>query len=849
MAESEDAKLVSGKDAFGKTINTVMKVGNARKSLLNSLGKNQNLEVMVERFEKQLVNERAMVNKLRHFAGDPNALLDSGDKPKDYEPDLEDVLEDVDVAAKKANGALDSLRTVAKDRDQQAKDTQAETVRVLEEKEKDEAEIASLKAESIRHQQVQFCSWDLNDAAALVKECAVGTSVRSEDTDDDANTPENWGLLVRDVREFRDLIITDMEAYCKTHERKIPDKNVDLKHICIQSPSTFSHFHIPCEEGTAGQKGQQPLAPDMHLVVERYVKPSCAGKFSWVKVLNKAKKRAPLKATTFVSHSWSEPFTEFVDTLQQALDDMDSIFVSSFSVNHNDAKSQLGEEINSSTSIAALSKSHQLLVAMDARFSLPKRLWCDIEMYTARCMRKPILMWPNAAWNGKLSELQAEIKAIDTSQSSSAVKHDNKKLREFVILNRGGFETLSSTVRDILLDRTRNFARACHSAQQDFSDKHREFFARGLGDDPPVGIFMLAKMRDVQKRLEVECARYVPVVDLLRGDHEFAEVTGQFFPTSDLVEPIYDSTLNCLVSRVRGWKGLNRLKCAATLELGFGTWKVGFIVRRKLPIKGCVLHKEHYFHEKVAFSLNGMVEKCTSLSNELDSQQDGWQIIEIGEVQIPSAGLGLLSRDTFTGIFAHQAFQKGKDIEISATLLWGSGRRILFEGSWVFNGKKYDIRCEEDGVMTSLIDDANKLVFIGRITDEGKDVIFSGDVDRAGEPGGRFKLTMQAETMKSSLEVVMVSNDDAGVMQEVGRPVASPSGKTRSGSRAGLSHSASTPAGFTLPALTVPVPPSYKKQAHCQSKTCPCKTTPHSEFGFFIDRCYASRQSPWLPQT
>lgn len=267
-----------------------------------------------------------------------------------------------------------------------------------------------------------------------------------------------------------------------------------------------------------------------------------------------------------------------------------------------------------------------------------------------------------------------------------------------------------------------------------------------------------------------------------------------------------------------------------------------------MPAEGCALRKEYYFHDKVALSLNGMIEKCTTLDEEFGKAPTEWQMLEVGEVTVPCDGLGSLSRETYTGTFSHKSFQKGRSIDISATLLWSLGRKELFEGSWSFVGKDGQLKAhpiyfEEDGMWLSFIDPVNKLSFHGKYVDTDPtedvlkgDAVLKGDVERSGSVDGKFELTMREEQLRCSIEVMITGNENGS--QQEGMMYSSNAFSNKGG-------------GFKLPALQVPaqVSSAYwnSKSSKCVSKNCECNSKARSEYGLFIDRCYAFRRSAWLP--
>jgi hypothetical protein len=264
-------------------------------------------------------------------------------------------------------------------------------------------------------------------------------------------------------------------------------------------------------------------------------------------------------------------------------------------------------------------------------------------------------------------------------------------------------------------------------------------------------------------------------------------------------------------------------------------------MRRVLPVVGCALRKTFYFHEDIALSLNGVIETCTKLNDVLRPPAAEWQMVEVGEISIPSPGLGMLTKETYAGTFSHKNFQKGKTLDVSVSLLWSLGRKELFKSNWTIGGKSYPIIFEQDGSYLSFIDEANNLSMHGKWIDTGAGdadaeaiPVLKGDVERSGAAGGKFEMTMGDEQLRCTVEVMVTGNENG--LQQEGMMYSSAAFSKRAG-------------GVLLPQLQVPaqVAASYQSKAKCASKTCECNTRKPSDYGLFIDRCYAFRQSTWIP--
>jgi len=702
-----------------------------------------------------------------------------------------------------SNELVKQLKVIAKEQDQKVAGLET----VLED---GEQKLAKLQEKVDAGQSASSMSWDMGDLVDVLKE-PIATGKEKD--------CQYRGIRVEDLTEFRDAIRSNLVDYCQAHQQN----SSDFSHICLESPCRFIHFHIPFIAGSHGEEHQQDLIGSMYLVIERYVKVCLCEHKNWAMAINAVKERELLKVTTFVSHSWCENFLEFVDTLESALDPKEVVFVSAFAMDPRRTGQgvSLAADLCRSPFAAALQGCSQVLIAIDSQASVPKRLWCAFEISLAKSLRKPILMWPSASWNGKMKSLQSEFEQIDLAEAVASDKEDERKLKSFIGLTGGGFASMSGFLRSLFLDRIRVFARACQQA---------------LGDSGVDGKCQKARVRELQSRFETESVQQVMLTDVLRGDYEYAEVTGPLFPASDAVEPVYDAALGCLVSRVRGFNGMTRLKCSGSLELGFGTWMVGFVVRRTLPPLGCARRKDFHFHEDVALCINGTIEKCISLTESLGSTQPEWQMLVVGDVVIPNPGLGLLTRDTYTGTFSHKSLQKGKELDITVDLLWGLGHKELFKGTWTWGGQTYSLRCREEGLCLVFVDDVSKLRFYGRYVDTDDGVVFTGDVERSGAPGGEFEMTQCEEQLRCNVEVMLTGNE---------------TGQQQQGMMYSSNAFAQKTGGYKLPALNVPaqLSASYQSKPTCKSKTCECNSTPHSEYGLFIDRVFGIRQSAWLPKS
>jgi len=150
-----------------------------------------------------------------------------------------------------------------------------------------------------------------------------------DDHDNSADNPRNWGITVQQLKEFHDDIIEDLESYCEVHGYYESDDNC-VYHICCKDPCPFTDHGAPfLDKVPAGAKPTEPLLPNMHTVVSRYIQPCTAkdGKQYALRV-----NPTGLKINRFVSHTWLEPFHDFVATMTLALEPDDVIWLSGFAL-------------------------------------------------------------------------------------------------------------------------------------------------------------------------------------------------------------------------------------------------------------------------------------------------------------------------------------------------------------------------------------------------------------------------------------------------------------------------------------------------------------------------------------
>merc|ERR1719345_492654 len=101
--------------------------------------------------------------------------------------------------------------------------------------------------------------------------------------------------------------------------------NHECVHVCRNKACKFDGDHRNVQQQRRIEvedrfrTKMQPMVPNMFIVVDRYVKPRCVAEGPRISY-SKLKNPDGMPISVFVSHTWMEPFRDFVATLKVALD-------------------------------------------------------------------------------------------------------------------------------------------------------------------------------------------------------------------------------------------------------------------------------------------------------------------------------------------------------------------------------------------------------------------------------------------------------------------------------------------------------------------------------------------------
>lgn len=275
-----------------------------------------------------------------------------------------------------------------------------------------------------------------------------------EQEHDGTGHPKEWGITCRQLTQLHDEIHRDLEDYCSIHDFYLEDH--DCVHVCRRQPCRFDNDHrnvkLKRRIEMTDRTVLKPMVPNMYIVVDRYLKPQCLAKGPGVSY-SRLKNPDGLPITAFVSHTWLEPFRDFVNSLKIALDPDEAIWVCSFALpqaQKQGVSAMLSKDLNKVPFSLALKHAQKLVVVLDKGLSILQRAWCVYEIERARRWGIPTLLWAHQP--SILMALRNSIDVIDFRQASATYQDDQDAIMK-AIEAEGGYDILNDHLKRCIRDR------------------------------------------------------------------------------------------------------------------------------------------------------------------------------------------------------------------------------------------------------------------------------------------------------------------------------------------------------------------------------------------------------------
>jgi hypothetical protein len=234
--------------------------------------------------------------------------------------------------------------------------------------------------------------------------------------------PQNWGITVKQVAQKEAEWREPLKMYCAVHKYA---NDGSFTHVCMCNP-------CPCNHGCAKhraaepedkQEEMQPVQPNMHTVVDVFIKPETAaddGLRGLALTLNSEK---PEKVKVFVSHSWNAKFEDMVTALTKNMLPEVPVFICSFAIPQNlDVGTIVGSYDLERTPFAiAHNVAEELCLIVDNKsVDVLSRVWVIYEMYLSLCRGKPINIGAPHMSLEMFEAIESKIKGMDVRSATAS---------------------------------------------------------------------------------------------------------------------------------------------------------------------------------------------------------------------------------------------------------------------------------------------------------------------------------------------------------------------------------------------------------------------------------------------
>eukprot|EP00931_Biecheleriopsis_adriatica_P011185 TRINITY_DN112262_c0_g1_i1.p1 TRINITY_DN112262_c0_g1~~TRINITY_DN112262_c0_g1_i1.p1 ORF type:complete len:723 (+),score=156.37 TRINITY_DN112262_c0_g1_i1:30-2198(+) len=266
--------------------------------------------------------------------------------------------------------------------------------------------------------------------------------------------PAAWGIKVSFLSKIWQYIQEDARGYAAAH--KIGEHR---RHHCLVTPCLWKHASEEVQSSRNGMRSSfQQMRADMHLVVQRYVKPWTqpfdvglslvlnAGSISW----SHKDADAFCMATTFISHSWGEQFEDFAKTVQELLDPATVVWICSFALwQHGDIAQSLSS-LESCPFAVAMRACRRVLVITDTSAAVMERCWVVFEAALAHSLGKDYdIGILNDGDENAWQIVGKKLEKLDVQACKASDPRDKVEIISYIKEHAGGIAALNETVRHV----------------------------------------------------------------------------------------------------------------------------------------------------------------------------------------------------------------------------------------------------------------------------------------------------------------------------------------------------------------------------------------------------------------
>lgn len=269
--------------------------------------------------------------------------------------------------------------------------------------------------------------------------------------------PEAWGIKVRFIWKLWEYIADDVKGYSAAH---CLDEN--HSHVCLVTPCRWHHAGVrPVTKAKARGRLRQMRA-NMHLVVERYVKPWTedlnaglalmlnAGHMAWSVYSRSICASELCKSSVYISHSWAEDFEDFARTLRQALDPETVVWVCSFAIcQHGDIAGALSD-LEKCPFAVAMRESPRVLLVTDRTTEAVTRCWVVLEaLFASKWKKLYDMSLPDDGDADLWRAVGSKLEGLDVAYCHATHLKDKEAILSYAQSSTGGIPALNDSVRAV----------------------------------------------------------------------------------------------------------------------------------------------------------------------------------------------------------------------------------------------------------------------------------------------------------------------------------------------------------------------------------------------------------------
>eukprot|EP00928_Gymnodinium_smaydae_P011624 TRINITY_DN14267_c0_g2_i1.p1 TRINITY_DN14267_c0_g2~~TRINITY_DN14267_c0_g2_i1.p1 ORF type:complete len:695 (-),score=74.40 TRINITY_DN14267_c0_g2_i1:149-2233(-) len=266
--------------------------------------------------------------------------------------------------------------------------------------------------------------------------------------------PKYWGIRAETIWLLWCYVAGDAQGYAAAHQ--LSD---DFCSVCLSDVCEWHHHNTCTRSSQKHQLGSRQMQADMHLIVDRYIKPwtrdysdtGLALAMSTARLCDSGGFIAEelCVATVFVSHCWNESFEEFATTIQAEMDPDRVVWVCSFAIcQHN--KFVVPDDFCSLPFHQAMQSVERVVAVTDSACEVFGRCWCVFEASLALQLDIPYDIVLSADDDDHMwHSVAAKLVKVDVRTCSATEDTDKQRILTYARAQKGGIDVVNKHIREV----------------------------------------------------------------------------------------------------------------------------------------------------------------------------------------------------------------------------------------------------------------------------------------------------------------------------------------------------------------------------------------------------------------